>query len=75
MVKESMPLDSPGARVITFKNDPPTRFLVIRIPNRLQMKIPGGAGLAPRSILRYSPKSNMAAKRLIWSNQLFFYGK
>ena len=55
------------------KKWPPTRFLVIRTPNGLLIKIPGDVGLAPCSISRYSPKSNMAAKRLVWSHQLFFY--
>ena len=47
---------------------------MIWVPNGLQMKIPGVAGLAPHGISRYSPKSNMAAGALLWSSQYFSMG-
>ena len=52
----------------------PTSALVIWAPNDLQMKIPAGARLATCSILSYSPKSNVAAKSLFWSQRLFSMG-
>ena len=45
---------------------PNTTYFVIWAPNSLKVKILGGTGLAPFSILRYSQKSNMAAKSLVW---------
>ena len=54
---------------------PNTTYFVIWAPNSLKVKILGGTGLAPFSILRYSQKSNMAAKSLVWLHQLFFYWK
>ena len=55
-------------------SSPHITFLVIRAPYGLQMKIPCGARLPPCGISRYSPKSNIAVKRLIWSHLLFSMG-